>query len=71
MQSHVLFFGDNHGRFEHITEAVYEHRPLAIVLLGDIQARRPLEQDLAQVMGQTEVWFIPGNSVAMRGAAVA
>ncbi len=57
----ILFFGDNHGQFEHIEEVVVRHRPDAIVLLGDIEARRPLEQELRTVLNKTEVWWIPGN----------
>lgn len=57
----ILFCGDPHGRFDHILEAVRTHRPAAIVLLGDLQAPRPLEQVLAPVLDKTEVWFIHGN----------
>jgi predicted phosphodiesterase len=57
----ILFFGDVHGNFEHIEEVVVRHRPAAIVLLGDIEAQRPLEQELRTVLGKTEVWWIPGN----------
>lgn len=61
--SQIFFCGDVHGNFEHIIEAVIEHEPAAIVLLGDIQARKPLEQELelSAMMGDTEVWFIHGN----------
>lgn len=57
----LLFFGDLHGKFNHVERAVAEHSPAAIVLLGDIEAPQPLEQVLAKVLKQTEVWFIPGN----------
>ena len=57
----ILLLGDNHGHFDHIIEAVQQHRPEAIIFLGDIEAQRPLEQELAQIMGLTEVWWIPGN----------
>ena len=59
--SQIFFFGDNHGEFEHVIEAVREHAPPAIVLLGDIQAKKPMEEELAPILGQTEVWFIHGN----------
>lgn len=36
-------------------------RPEAIVLLGDIQARRSLHVELALILDKTEVWFIHGN----------
>lgn len=57
--------GDVHGRFEPLIEAVLRCppplRPQAIVLLGDVQARRPLEVELAAILAHTEVWFIHGN----------
>ena len=57
----ILFFGDVHGEFAHVERAVAGLRPAAIILLGDIEAERPLEQVLAKVLAQTEVWFIHGN----------
>lgn len=57
----ILFFGDVHGKFSHIEQAVAEHNPAAIVLLGDIEAPHPLERVLAKVVDRTEVWFIHGN----------
>jgi predicted phosphodiesterase len=57
----LLFFGDPHGRFEFVIRCVQKYRPEAIVLLGDIQARQPLELELAPILALTEVWFIHGN----------
>ncbi|CAN5243853.1 metallophosphoesterase [soil metagenome] len=57
----IFFCGDMHGRFEHIIEAVHDHRPGAIVLLGDLQAARPLDVELAEILALTEVWLIHGN----------
>lgn len=57
----IFFCGDVHGNFKHIIEAVQEHGPAAVVLLGDIQAQKPLEQELAAILEDTEVWFIHGN----------
>jgi len=57
----IFFCGDTHGRFEHIVRAVRDHRPAAVVLLGDLQAQRPLEVELAGILEQTEIWFIHGN----------
>lgn len=59
---HQIFFcGDVHGSFEHIIEAVSQNAPVAVILLGDIQALKPLEQELAPILNKTSVWFIPGN----------
>ena len=57
----ILFCGDTHGNFEHIIEAVNAHAPAAIVLLGDVQAQKPLEQELAEILDKIEIWFIHGN----------
>jgi Icc-related predicted phosphoesterase len=57
----ILFCGDPHSEFQQIISAVDTHRPDAVVLLGDIEAKRPLDVELAAIMGQTEIWWIPGN----------
>ncbi|MEO6354853.1 MAG: metallophosphoesterase [Burkholderiaceae bacterium] len=57
----IFFYGDVHGCFTHVIDAVRIHRPAAIVLLGDIQPQRPLEVELALVPDSTAVWFIHGN----------
>ena len=57
----ILFCGDPHGKFDHIIRAVVELTPDAVVLLGDIQASRPLEVELAPVLGGTELFWIHGN----------
>ena len=41
----IYFFGDVHGNFKHVISSVLEKRPKAIVLLGDIEAQQPYEQD--------------------------
>lgn len=57
----IFFCGDNHSKFDHIIDAVIEHRPDAIVLLGDIEAKHPLEVELARILPRTEIHFIHGN----------
>ena len=57
----LIFFGDPHGDFEPVISTVLRHRPAAIVLLGDIEARQPLQLELAPILDMTEVWFIHGN----------
>lgn len=61
MREMILFFGDCHGKFGHVERAVAKFRPQAIILLGDIEAQQPLEKELCNVLGKTEVWFIHGN----------
>ena len=57
----LMFFGDPHGDLESVSAAVERFQPEAIVLLGDIQARRPLHVELGPILDRTEVWFIHGN----------
>jgi len=57
----ILFAGDTHGRFHHLEEVVLRLRPDALVLLGDIQAKSPLERELGAILDKTEVWWIHGN----------
>lgn len=57
----IFFYGDLHGEFSHVLGTVDQHRPSAIVLLGDVQAKLPLERELEKVLGLTDVWWIPGN----------
>lgn len=57
----ILFLGDTHAHLGHVERIVREQKPDAIVFLGDIQARRPLNEELEAVMGITEVWWIHGN----------
>ena len=61
MTPKIFFCGDVHGNFEHVIQAVHEHRPDALILLGDVQAQRPLELEVAHILDETEFWFIHGN----------
>lgn len=65
----ILLCGDPHGRFDQLLHAVTAHRPAAVILLGDIEARRPLEIELAGIAGLTEIWFIHGNHDTDSGGA--
>lgn len=56
----ILFCGDPHGRFQHILDAVGRLRPMAVVLLGDMEPQKPLHIELESI-AQTEIWFIHGN----------
>ena len=57
----ILFFGDVHGHFEHVYDAVDLFSPKAIVLLGDVQPQEPLDEVLEPIAGKTDIWFIHGN----------
>lgn len=60
-EGHVLICGDPHGEFGPLIESIHRHRPEAVVLAGDIQAKRPLDEELASILPLTQVWWIPGN----------
>ena len=57
----LIFFGDPHGDFRPVIRAVQRYRPEAIILLGDLQARQPLQIELEPILDLTEVRFIHGN----------
>jgi predicted phosphodiesterase len=57
----ILFFGDTHGDLSHVLPIVQKENPVAIILLGDVQSKQPLDKDLAPVMELTDIWWIPGN----------
>jgi predicted phosphodiesterase len=59
MKPQILFCGDPHGKFSHVLDAVRRLEPMAVVLLGDIEARRPLHMELAEI--REIVWWIHGN----------
>lgn len=56
----ILFCGDPHGKFTQIVSAIKTHKPKAVVLLGDIEATRPLHEEIPFMLG-AEVYWIPGN----------
>ena len=55
----ILFCGDPHGRFAHIVKTALDINASAVVLLGDLQPIRPLQEELTAIADR--VWFIPGN----------
>lgn len=55
----LLFCGDPHGRFDHIIEAGRSAPTVPLVLLGDLDPKRALHDELGEVLQQT--WFIHGN----------
>ncbi len=57
----ILFAGDPHGDFDPLIAAVQKHHPEAVILLGDYDLKKPLEQYLASILDQTKIWWIPGN----------
>ena len=57
----ILMLGDVHGYFNHVLPIVQKLKPAAIIFLGDLDLDRPFEQEVADVMKLTELYFIHGN----------
>ena len=58
----VLYCGDPHGRFRHIIDAAGHTKASAVVLLGDMEPARPLQEELQPLLARrVPVWWIPGN----------
>ncbi len=57
----IFFGGDPHGDFRPVIRAVEAYSPQAVILLGDMDLERSLDEELAAILDKTEVWFIPGN----------
>ena len=59
----ILYCGDPHGgvrgNLHYIVEAAGHAKASAVILLGDIEPARPLEEELAHIFDK--VWWIPGN----------
>lgn len=53
--------GDPHGRFEHIVDAARRERPVAVILLGDLELNAPLDIVFGQICDHSPVLWIPGN----------
>ena len=60
--SPTLFCGDPHGQFRQIIQAATQTRASAVVLLGDLEPKRPLEAELAALLEcSVPVFWIGGN----------
>jgi predicted phosphodiesterase len=59
MSTDILFCGDTHGRLRHVVDTALRLKPLAVVLLGDIESPRPLHIELEPI--RELVWWIHGN----------
>ena len=69
MKTNILFCGDAHGQLQHVVEAALRLKPMAVVLLGDIESPRPLHIELAAI--RELVWWISGNHDSDRAASYA
>lgn len=62
MTGPVLFCGDPHGRFRQVFDAVDIAGACAVVLLGDMEPKRPLQLELSPLIERNlPIWYIDGN----------
>lgn len=62
MTGSVLFCGDPHAKFHHVNRTAVAVRASAVVLLGDMEAQRPLDQELQPLLDAgISVYWIAGN----------
>ena len=59
MNGPILYCGDPHGKFSHIIDAANELNASAVIILGDLEPKRPLHIELEAI--RERVWFIHGN----------
>lgn len=58
----LLAYGDPHGEFTPLFRAAQEHRPAAVLIVGDFDPSKPIRQILAPLLEQgIRVRWIPGN----------
>lgn len=58
----ILFCGDPHAKFHQIIESARRARALSVVLVGDMEPSRPLEEEMAPLRHCDAEWyFIAGN----------
>ena len=61
----IWFLGDNHGNFAHVIEQFQAAREQGVtphvVFLGDLECQQPLALELKEIIGDADVWYIPGN----------
>lgn len=58
----ILFYGDPHGVWQPLLDAVVAHRPEAVVILGDFGLDAPIRDKLAPVWPLVPAWrWIIGN----------
>jgi len=57
----ILFVGDPHGDFDPVISAVKKYQPEAVILLGDYDLKKPLQDYIQEIIGKTKIWWIPGN----------
>jgi Calcineurin-like phosphoesterase len=61
-QGPVLFCGDPHAQFRQVIEGAGHTKASAVVLLGDMEPQRPLEEEMRALTERGTPWlFVAGN----------
>lgn len=61
MDKQIWFLGDTHSRHTHIFRALKAETPCALIHVGDIQPKMPLEQEFKNLPASVPLYWIPGN----------
>ncbi len=61
VRQRIFVVGDLHGDYRRLIAAVRQHRPLAVLSVGDLEPARSLEVELAALGSGVAFWWIPGN----------
>ncbi len=56
-----IAYGDPHGNYKPLRTAVADHAPTSLILLGDLDLVRPLQEELAASAPGVDAWWIAGN----------
>lgn len=54
----IIIGGDPHGNFKPLLQAIKNHKPTAVLLVGDIEAEKNLDEIFPE---DTNLWWIHGN----------
>ncbi len=60
-ENQILFFGDTHGDFDHVSDLVHTYRPEAIIFTGDLAPKMQLHLMLGRLETISQVWYVHGN----------
>ena len=58
----ILYCGDLHSQFRHVIEAAGRTKAACVVLLGDMEPSRPLEQEMAPLTKHGVPWYFVGGN---------
>jgi len=57
----IIFYGDPHKNFEPLFQAVENHHPEAVIIVGDFELDKPLDVVLSPILNRVKLYYIHGN----------